>query len=54
MTSHVLASPLMDALARNDYQQKFIAGESKTPQATFSDHVTGKKSCDDSKSRAIR
>jgi hypothetical protein len=43
MTSHVLASPLMDALARNDYQQKFIAGESKTPQATFSDHVTGKK-----------
>lgn len=43
MTSHVLASPLMDALVRNDYQQKFIAGESKTPQATFSDHVTGKK-----------
>ena len=43
MTSHVLASPLMDALVRNDYQQKFIAGESKTPRATFSDHVTGKK-----------
>lgn len=43
MASHVLASPLMDALVRNDYQQKFIAGESKTPQATFSDHVTGKK-----------
>lgn len=43
MKSIVLQKPLVDALARTNKQQKFVAVDSDTPQSTFSDHVKGKK-----------
>ncbi len=43
MTSYVLASPLVEAMTRQNMQQKYVSVDSKTPQATLSDHMHGKK-----------
>lgn len=43
MLSHFLKVPLQEALDRTNKQQKFVATDTKTPNATFSDHVKGKQ-----------